>query len=56
MDERDLAIWAMFYSSIMGFQYHPGTRVAITDVQGAEIADRMFSQYMLRKRGDVWLG
>lgn len=45
-------IWAMFYSSIVGFQYHPRNEPAdrMTLVDAAEVADQMYMQYSLRVR------
>ena len=55
MDDRfwcdEPHIWAVFYSSIVGFQYHPkndaSERMSLVDA--AAIADAMYGQYMLRK-------
>lgn len=50
----DNPIWAMFFSSIVGFQYHPGVRDRLSMVECAELADMMYEQYLLRRSS--WLG
>jgi len=46
-------VWAMFFSSVVGFQYHPGMKIKLSLIECAQIADDMYAQYMLRMRGDV---
>lgn len=45
-------VWAMFYSSIVGIQYHPKNAAAdrMPLVEAAAVADAMFEQYTLRRR------
>lgn len=50
----------MFYSSIVGFQYHPknSEKERMTLAEAALIADAMYGQYLLRKKEGVqlWAG
>lgn len=47
-------IWAMFYSGLVSFQYHPGCKERMPLVELAAIADAMYDQFLLRR--SVWHG
>lgn len=49
-------VWAMFYSSIVGIQYHPRNAAAerMTLLEAAAVADAMYEQYILRRRTTSW--
>ncbi len=46
----DMVMWAMFYSSVVSMQYHPGTKEMLTLRECAEVADRMYDQLLLREK------
>lgn len=53
MDAQDLAVWATFFSALVGFNAHPGNKHVKSYVDLAAEADMMFQQYKLRKCGEV---
>lgn len=48
------ASWAMFFTAVKSWQYHPGNKTPLTTAECAEIADGMLAQ--LIKREDTWDG
>lgn len=46
-------IWCLFFTSVVSFQYHPGTKQRLSLVECAAIADEMLQLAM--SRGDLWL-
>lgn len=47
MDEYK-QIWVIFYSSVVGWQYHPGRKCPLDLKECGEIADRMLKEYVWR--------
>lgn len=53
MTETKLA-WVMFYTSVMGWQYHPGNKERLTTGEAAKVADEMLQQ--MEQRYKQWVG
>jgi len=48
MDDDKLA-WLMIYSSLVGFERHPGNKSKTPPVELAQLADDYFYHYQVRK-------
>lgn len=49
-----IALWSMYYSGVVSFQYHPGNKEKLSLEQCADIADEMLAQAL--KREALWVG
>lgn len=58
MEEQDEKAWVLFYTSIMGWQYHPGYNkegtMRLTTRQAADLADQMLAEFQARR--EQWAG
>lgn len=52
-NERESLAWSMYYSAIIGWQYHPGNKDKLTTYDAAIVADKMLVEY--KKRHDFLL-
>jgi len=48
LPEKDTFVWAMFFSSVVAMQYHPGNRARMSLFDCGEIADEMLTEYLRR--------
>lgn len=49
---QDEIAWAMFFTAVKSWQYHPGTELQLTTAECAAIADEMLIE--LRQRRNQW--
>lgn len=53
-DTPNPAVWAMLFSSILGFQHHPGNKLPLSVEDCAKLADVAYGEYL--NRVTLWRG
>jgi len=46
MDQQ--AVWVLFFTTVVGWQYHPGRKCPLSIPEAAEVADAMMREYVCR--------
>jgi len=43
-------LWSMYFTSVVSFQYHPGTKERLSLYDCARVADDMFDLFLIREK------